>query len=65
MVVYEQIINIYSPTLPNCTSDSGIFGLGNPAADLLALRWVKKREGQPEPFVIHGVYIDAMAAAAR
>lgn len=49
---------------PAKCADAGIFALGNPASDLLALSWVKKRAvNRTEPVVICGVALKVLAAA--
>lgn len=47
-------------------ADAGIFQLGNPSADLLAVRWIRKRySSKMEPVVVYGTVIRAFTAVAR
>lgn len=49
---------------PAKCADAAIFALGNPAADLLALSWIKKRlANRSDPVIICGVAIKVFAAA--
>ena len=50
---------------PSKCGDCGIFSLGNPTADLLALRWVRRRHSRPDPIVIYGDALKAFGCAAK
>lgn len=47
-------------------ADAGIFELGNPCADLLAVRWIRRRySSKMEAIVVYGTVIRALTAVAR
>lgn len=49
---------------PSKCADAGIFSLGNPAADLLAINWVRKRaQNRNEPIIICGAALKVLTAA--
>jgi hypothetical protein len=49
---------------PAKCADAGIFGLGNPAADLLATQWAQRRTANKnDPIVISGGAVRCLAAA--
>eukprot|EP01037_Dinobryon_pediforme_P018940 gene18940-19279_t len=52
-------------THPSKCADCGIFSLGNPTADLLALRWVKRRNNRGDPIVVYGEALRAFCCAAK
>lgn len=50
---------------PSKCGDCGIFSLGNPTADLLALRWVRRRHSRPDSIVVYGDALRAFGCAAK
>ncbi len=47
-------------------ADAGVFELGNPSADLLAVRWIRKRYASKlEAIVVYGTVIRTFTAIAR
>lgn len=50
---------------PAQCADMGVFSLGNPSADFLAVKWIKKRSPKADPIAIFGNYLDALCATTR
>jgi hypothetical protein len=60
----SRIIPSLAGVHPAKCADAAIFALGNPASDLLALSWVKKRlANRSDPVVICGIAVKVFAAA--
>ncbi len=60
----SRLVSSLAGVHPAKCADAAIFSLGNPAADLLALTWVKKRiANRSDPVVICGVALKVLAAA--